>query len=196
HRLAATLDVDGDAAPAGDESDDGVARHRSAALPVAHQYVIHAADADSAGGARPLRNAPEELGQGAGRPVRVAVDLLRRLQLLLRIELVQHVRRGELPVPYRADQIVGARMPHVVRSLEELVRLRDLGEVQIEALELPLQQVAADVDAALPLLPLDEVADLRLRPAGLDEAEPVLVRPGVRAGEDLDAVAVLQLVAQ
>src|SRR5256885_1376160 len=48
HRLATALHVDGDAAPAGDEADDRIARYRGAALSVAHQHVVHSADAHSA----------------------------------------------------------------------------------------------------------------------------------------------------
>src|SRR5437764_15341872 len=87
-------------------------------------------------------------------------------------------------------------MAIVVRDLEELGRLHRLAEGEIEAAELALEQVAADLQAALALLLLDELPDLRLRARGLDEAEPVLVRPYVRVGEDFDGVAVLQLVAQ
>src|SRR5207253_9673727 len=70
------------------------------------------------------------------------------------------------PFPTRRSsdlQIVGARVAHVVRGFEEVRRLHHLAEVQVESLELPLEEIAADVDAPLPLLALDEVADPRDR---------------------------------
>src|SRR5207248_7776014 len=66
----------------------------------------------------------------------------------------------------------------------------------IEPAELALEKVASDLQASLALLLLDELPDLRLRTRRLDEAQPVLVRSHVCVGEDLDRVAVLQLVAQ
>ena len=123
----------------------------------------------------------------------VAVDRFRRrrrflLGELLRIQLVHDVRRGELSVPHRADEVVRARVAHVVGRLQKLRRFQHLGEVEVEALELAIEQVSADVDRPLALLLLDEVADARLRPGSLDEAEPVLVGPDVRVGEDLHRV--------
>ena len=46
-RLGAFAAVDGDAAAAGDEADDGVAGQRVTALGVAHQHVVDAADLDA-----------------------------------------------------------------------------------------------------------------------------------------------------
>src|SRR5438067_10173827 len=197
--LLAGARMHGDAAAARDEADDLVSRYRVAALGVADQHVVDAADAHAAAGAVALGDAAEQLGQPAGMAVGGTVAVLLRLllgELLGRQEPLQDARGRELAVPDRAHQIFGARVSVLVGDLLEVGGLHHLGEGEVEAAELALQQIASDLQRSLALLLLDEAADLRLRPAGLHEREPVLVGPDVLAREDLHRIAVLQLVAQ
>ena len=62
--------------------------------------------------------------------------------------------------------------------------------------QVALQDLLADRDRALALLPLDVRPDARLGARRLHQLEPVLRRRLVRGGDDLDRVAALQLVAQ
>src|SRR5260370_31629788 len=80
HRLLAAAHVHGDAAAAGDEADDGIARHRRAALAVADQHVVEPADAHAAGGAPALRDPAAQLWEPIA-ALAVAVDRFHRLLL-------------------------------------------------------------------------------------------------------------------
>src|SRR5206468_658153 len=62
--------------------------------------------------------------------------------------------------------------------------------------ELAVEQLAAEIAAARLLLGADRMADLGAGLARDDEVEPVLARQLARVGEDLDRVAVDELVAQ
>src|SRR6266511_2161414 len=191
--LVARGGVDGDAAPARDEAHDRVAGHRVAAAAVADEDVLDAADPDAAGD-RPPRDLAEDLGE-PGRGGRLAIGP-RLGELLGRDDLAEHVLRRHLAVPDAGEQVVRDPVAEGVRGLVERAVLVDLVERHAEAAELALGHLAPDLDRA-PVLGLPgELADPRLRAARLHEGEPVLRGVRVRRGEDLDGVAVLQLVAE
>src|SRR6266508_1706099 len=191
--LVARGGVDRDAPPAGDVADDGVARHRVAAAAVADEHVVDAADPDAARDRSP-RDLAEDLGEprGGGR-----VRLRPRLRELVGGEdLAQHLLRRGLAVADGGDQVVRDPVAERVRGLVERAVLVDLVERHAEAAELALGHLAPDLDRPPVLGLADELADPRLSAARLHEGEPVLRRVRVRRGEDLDRVAVLELVAE
>ena len=76
------------------------------------------------------------------------------------------------------------------------VRFADLRETGLERAERLIEQPLAELRRFLELHRLQEMADVRARLAGDDVIEPGRVGLRVRRGDDLDAVAVLQLGAQ
>src|SRR6266568_762833 len=180
-RLLALPGVHGHAAPARDEADDGVAGQRVAALGVAHEHVALARDLD-AGRHGAARDLADELGDRVGRDLRVLVGA----ELLA---LVRHQDVRDLP----GRDGAGAELAH---RLIDLAVAGDLVPAHAPLAQLALEELLAQAAGALALLGAQQVPDLRLGARGDDELQPVLVGLLVRAGDDLDGVAVPELVAE
>src|SRR6185295_19762990 len=73
-----------------------------------------------------------------------------------------------------------------LRALEDLLR------IELVAAGLLLEDPPADLERPLLLLRVEPLADLALGARGDDERQPVAARLAVRAGQDLDHVAVLE----
>src|SRR2546426_817322 len=100
--------------------------------------------------------------------------------------------RQVAPPPPRRELLGRADREHSGR-LRVLLR-RGGGEAA--AADLPVQDLAAQRDAALVLLQLDPLPDLVARTRRLHVGQPVARRLGDRAGEDLHRVAVVQRPVQ
>ena len=83
-----------------------------------------------------------------------------------------------------------------LRELGDPGALERARQRQPRLAKLAVEQLAPELAAARLLLGADRVADLPARLAGHDEVEPVLPRQLARVGQDLDRVAVDELVAQ
>src|SRR5690606_2289711 len=148
---------------------------------------LHAALAALAGDAAEHLREP---GDGRGRLGRLLLELLGRDDEL------DDLRGRDLAVAERRVELLGRLDAELLKDLVQVVAAHDLAQSHPVLAQLALQQVASEGDGLLALLLLDEGADAGLGPGRLDEGQPVLGGKGVRAGEDLDRVAVLELVAQ
>ena len=110
----------------------------------------------------------------------------------------EHLAGGDLPVAHRDEQVLEALPDTQVPGQPGHRRGvgGDLLEGKVEAAQLPLEVLAADLEGLLLLRGVEVVADLGLGAVGDGEAQPVAARLVPGGGEDLDDVAVLQLVAQ
>ena len=172
----------------GDEPDDVVTRHRSAAAGQLHPHVVGADDGDTrvagpsprlgAGGDRlrvfglggrlvgPADSIAQQLGDVFGRHVVVADRGVECVDVLV-VQVAGHLREQ-----------VGVHQP-----LDALALLAQrLGE-----------QVFARLDGFFATLAGEPLPDLAAGPGALDEVQPVAARAGTvgLAGQDLDDVAVL-----
>ena len=187
--LVAIAAVHGDAAAARDEADDRIAGERRAALREPHEDVLLAGDLDSRR-RLPARDLAEQRLQHALGLLRQLVPSLRELGQ----RLLEHLLRGDLAVADLDDQLVdGHALELGGRHLELLLGARERGVVLAQRL---VEQVGAERDGLVALLGAQQVPDLGARLRRLDELEPVLVRLLVRVRDDLDRVAVAELVAQ
>src|SRR5215471_19293167 len=100
--------------------------------------------------------------------------------------------RGEAAVADRRQEGFLVALRQLTHHVSELSRLAHLAEVEVVAVHITLEDLAADGDAAGALLVANPVADLLLGAAGLDEVQPVLARRLARRGDDLDGVAAAQ----
>src|SRR5581483_3774195 len=157
--------VDRHAAAAGDEARDALARQRAAALPEAHEDVLDPRDLHAA-----LALPAHEPLEGALAALAAALDL--RLGQDAREDLVW----GPPAVADALEQRVLVALLELACDPRERAVLAQLGEVELVAGEIALEDLPADGDRALALLRLHPGADAVLRPRGLDQLQPVLRR--------------------
>ena len=84
--------------------------------------------------------------------------------------------------------------PYSDGELRELGALEQRAWIETEAARLFVEEPPPEVDAARPLLGLQDVLDLAARSRVDDERQPVAARLVARLRDDLDDVAVLRLV--
>ena len=165
-RLRAAAAVDGDAAAARDEAEDLVARQRVAALGVADEHVVDAVEADAA-----ARRLPVTLRTSDSmRPSRSCSGGRRRRVAVLA------AARGRRATSCGVDLAVADADEELVvaRDLERLERpcarssvvLQELGERDAALVQLPLEELAPELERLVALLGAEEVADLALRAPG------------------------------
>src|SRR5207244_3870265 len=176
------------AAPARDEAGDALAGQRAAALPEAHQHVLHARDLDAA--LRLPADHPEQALEAALAPLAPALELFGRE------ELAEHLLRRQLPVADAREQRVLVLLPELVGHAAQRAVAAQPRQVELVAAEVALQDLAPHRHRAARLLRLHPGADAPLRARRLHQLEPVLRRLLVGGADDLDRVAALQLVAQ
>ena len=139
---------------------------------------------------------------GCGGPLRLVglgqALLVRLFERLFRLVELQHplghVGRGDVAGAEVGQEIVLAAVAEQARHLE-------IGQVlDAEPVQLALQQLAARGDVLLAILLPEPLADLRARPAGLDEVqvrvEPVAAGTAALGRQDLHLVAALQAVSR
>lgn len=184
--VGAVLAVHGDAAPLGDETDDGLAGHRVAAVGHAGLQVAHAEHGDVA--AAPLARGLARLGQQA---VELFLIVALAEQLL---GLVQHLADTQIAGPQGGVHVVRGRVVDLVGQAGEVHAL------DVEALHLALEQRPALLEVAVARLQLEPGLDLGPGPGGAHVAqvgiEPVAARPALAGGEDLHLLAGLEAVGE
>ena len=175
--------MDRDAAALGDVADHRVARHRLAALGVAHHQPVHALDLDAATQPDPVDHPAEDRGLG----------LLELVGGQIGIE-----RPDDLPdrdvAP--ADRDLEARGRRPARASRPPGQPGVVGRIEPAPPDLARQDLLAQREADLLFLVVDPLLDLVPGPGGADVAQPVAARLGGGAGEDLDRIAALELPVQ
>ena len=188
HDAQAVDGVHGDAAAAGDEADDALAR---------------AADCSSGRSApctssTPLTWTPPLLCRPTSRKSFCSAPslalLARRSSSSSGTSLASTCWVGEPAVADRGDQRLLVLEAELLGGALELAALAELAELVAIAAEVAVEELGADLETAAALLDLDPVADALLGARGRDDLQPVLARGLARGGDDLDRVAALQLV--
>src|SRR2546426_7200007 len=156
--------MDRDAAPLGDVAHDAVAGNGLATLRVADHQPIHALDLDPAAEPQTLHDAPERGGLG-------------RLQVLrgqVGVQRPHDLPNGDVAPPQRGQELLAG--PHG-QGRGSAGEARVVGGRESPPPHLALQDLAAQLEAALVLLLLHPLADL------VAGARPVrLGGPGARGG--------------
>src|SRR5207245_6074253 len=145
----------GHAAPARDAAGDALAGQRAAALPEAHQHVLHARDLDAA--LRLAAHHPEEALEAPLALLPPALDLVGWE------ELPEHLLRRHLPVADGGEQRVLVLLPELLRHAAERALAAQLRQVELVAGEVALQDLAPHGHRAARLLRLHPGADAPLR---------------------------------
>ncbi|CRI65006.1 hypothetical protein THIOKS12210051 [Thiocapsa sp. KS1] len=182
--VAAILAMDGDAASAGDEPDDGIVGHRLAAGgEMGHEVVdpfhhnVRRADR-----ARLVRLA------------RLGLDLLELLGLALP-HLTRDLPDREVAAPDRGQEILAALEVEAGRELFEIRLLRDTQSAQLALQgDATALQMLIVVQLLEPLA--NAVAGARRGQIAMMRAEPIAAGGGVLLSQDLDGLAAVQLVVQ
>ena len=183
HDVRAFLVMHRHAPSAGDEADDRIARDRLAALREADHQVVDARDLDPAPGpAHPVHEPRQYRRFGRFFFVR-----------LLRKQSLGDLGRGILPASDRGIEAVRVGQPVLLR--EGLQFVGDL-PLDLEALQLPVQQVFAEADTLFQRGLSEPRPDLGRGLGRLHDIQPVRTRRLVRGSENGNRVAVVQLPGQ
>lgn len=189
HGGSAVSGVDGDAATARDDADNGIAGDGRAAFAKANKDIAFSGDAN-AGRFEAGRASCEACGFGGG----LGDDS--RGALALGQKLLDDIGGQEPAIPDVHEKLVEALLPQLVDNVDEIAGPLAFGKGQVVQAQLSIDQIAAQLLGLFTLLGAHEVADLGFGGRRFDKLEPVLGGFLVRAGDNLDGIAVAQLVPE
>src|SRR4029079_16043462 len=182
--------MDRDPATERDVAPDLVARHRCAALREPYEDVVDAGDDDT-------ERVPADDAL-AGRRLRLDDGLVRDVvDLETLLDLVDDVAGADLPGAEGEIEVLRLLEPEVSDHRGEDARALELAVREVLRLERLVERVAALLLGLAAGLALEPLPDLVASPCRPGDREPVARRPTPRLrGEDLDEVAVLQVVVE
>ena len=183
--------MDGDAAAACHEADDGVTRYRGAAFGEMHLQSHFPADKDAGGGAR-FQAAHLEVLQ-------ILCGLLKygllesKLFLVSFRELNHRALHGDTAEADSGKKVIGGRTVEGFRDFEQAVFPDELLPFIAETVCFLEQELLAACYIFFSVFFLEPAADLRLAVSRTDHIDPVIARLAIFGSDDGNDIPVLQL---
>src|SRR3954468_22113065 len=160
-----------------------VAGYRLATLGISHHQTVDPLDPDAF-----WRSA-----HPVDQPVQWSLLRSFRSAVGLRVKLLQHLRNVDVALTDRSDEVIQVGQVQGLGYLEQIGVFR-LG--QPAALDLPIENLAAQLDRGCMLLDAEALTDLVPCAAGPNMSEPVAAGFRRRRGDDLDRLGILELARQ